>query len=162
MMIIMVDMLWKVQILMTIVMDMIMQTLIIVLDTTTIIITEDLMVIIMTIGLRGNGVLTTMTITIVTGVLTIMIIIIIIIGVGVMTIIEGTTGIIAIITIIIIIIIITAIIKDQGGKNMMASKIEDGRKPKIIRVEYIFVCIDGYLLGERKVAYFLFFTCVRE
>ena len=45
---------------------------------------------------------------------------------------------------------------------MMASKIEDGRKPKIIRVEYIFVCIDGYLLGERKVAYFLFFTCVRE
>ena len=159
MMIIMVDMLWKVQILMTIVMDMIMQTLIIVLDTTTIIITEDLMVIIMTIGLRGNGVLTTMTITIVTGVLTIMIIIIIIIGVGVMTIIEGTTGIIAIITII---IIITAIIKDQGGKNMMASKIEDGRKPKIIRVEYIFVCIDGYLLGERKVAYFLFFTCVRE
>ena len=159
MMIIMVDMLWKVQILMTIVMDMIMQTLIIVLDTTTIIITEDLMVIIMTIGLRGNGVITTMTITIVTGVLTIMIIIIIIIGVGVMTIIEGTTGIIAIITII---IIITAIIKDQGGKNMMASKIEDGRKPKIIRVEYIFVCIDGYLLGERKVAYFLFFTCVRE
>ena len=158
MMIIMVDMLWKVQILMTIVMDMIMQTLIIVLDTTTIIITEDLMVIIMTIGLRGNGVLTTMTITIVTGVLTIMIIIIIIIGVGVMTIIEGTTGIIAIITII----IITAIIKDQGGKNMMASKIEDGRKQKIIRVEYIFVCIDGYLLGERKVAYFLFFTCVRE
>ena len=99
-----------------------------------------------------------MTITIVTGVLTIMIIIII--GVRVMTIIEGTTGIIAIITIIII--IITAIIKDQGGKNMMASKIEDGRKPKIIRVEYIFVCIDGYLLGERKVAYFLFFTCVRE